>query len=504
MAFNLPPPPTSNDPKDPSFRDWFYKLQKAFTTLGSFLYTNLDFTGSNLTSILTRNHADLQNLDTASYTHLTATNATDLTDGGATTLHKHDHAAQDNLNSASYTHLTATQATDLTDGGETVLHKHAAADINMPVVGSPAGGSTLKRDFNTRGSSGVIDGTQTYVTMASATTIDVAAGEGYIRTTNDQQGDLVFITWAASLGITIPTPAAGQETTRFVGIEYNSGSPQVTVRTTFNWNWYDDFPLARVSYDGVTLRTLNTYAHAEDTANLTRKYLRLNFPFNREEAPEGSGGLVLGETGTRNLTMTAGNLWHGFNKYELSMQDTSASDAFDTHYRRAGGGFNTTHTQTQWPNTQYDDGSGTLVTMTNNRYACLWVFVDAADNEMDIVYGRDQYVTVAQAEEEGIPSTPDHLTYHGRLIGRIIFQKSAATATAIESAWENVFSAASVNNHNQLSGLQGGTSGEYYHLTAAELAAVTALGSGVKVYEPAMSGTFFSNVTYTSGEPKSP
>jgi len=169
MAFNLPPPPTSNDPKDPAFRDWFYKLQKAFTTLGSFLYTNLDFTGSNLTSILTRNHADLQNLDTASYTHLTATNATDLT-----------------------------------DGGETALHKHAAVDINMPVVGSPAGGSTLKRDFNTRGSSGVIDGTQTYVTIASATTVDVAAGEGYIRTTNDQQGDLVFITWSASLGISIP------------------------------------------------------------------------------------------------------------------------------------------------------------------------------------------------------------------------------------------------------------------------------------------------------------
>lgn len=89
MAFNLPPPPTSNDPKDPAFRDWFYKLQKAFSSLGSFLFTNLDFTGSNITSILTRNHADLQNLNTASYTHLTSTQATDLTDGGDTTLHFH-------------------------------------------------------------------------------------------------------------------------------------------------------------------------------------------------------------------------------------------------------------------------------------------------------------------------------------------------------------------------------------------------------------------------------
>lgn len=86
MAFNLPPPPVSNDPSDPSFRDWFYKLKQAF---GSLLFTDLDFTGSNITSIATRNHADLQNLNTASYTHLTATNATDLTDAGDTTLHFH-------------------------------------------------------------------------------------------------------------------------------------------------------------------------------------------------------------------------------------------------------------------------------------------------------------------------------------------------------------------------------------------------------------------------------
>jgi hypothetical protein len=35
------------------------------------------------------NHADLQNLNTENYTHLTATQATDLTDGGETTLHSH-------------------------------------------------------------------------------------------------------------------------------------------------------------------------------------------------------------------------------------------------------------------------------------------------------------------------------------------------------------------------------------------------------------------------------
>lgn len=54
-----------------------------------FLWSAIDKAGSNLTDIEARNHADLQNLNTSSYTHLTATQATDLTDGGVTTLHSH-------------------------------------------------------------------------------------------------------------------------------------------------------------------------------------------------------------------------------------------------------------------------------------------------------------------------------------------------------------------------------------------------------------------------------
>jgi hypothetical protein len=43
MAFTLPPPPNVNNPGDPSFRDWFYKLR-------TFLSQALDL--SNVTGIL--------------------------------------------------------------------------------------------------------------------------------------------------------------------------------------------------------------------------------------------------------------------------------------------------------------------------------------------------------------------------------------------------------------------------------------------------------------------
>lgn len=125
MARNpLGPPPFIK--QEPAFDRWMRLLWQRVVDTGQINWSQVDPTGSNLTNIATRNHADLQNINTASYTHLTSANHTDLTDGGATTLHKHDHAAQDNLNSESYYHLTQANHTDLTDGGDSTLHYHAA------------------------------------------------------------------------------------------------------------------------------------------------------------------------------------------------------------------------------------------------------------------------------------------------------------------------------------------------------------------------------------------
>lgn len=52
-----------------------------------------------------------------------ATHASSHSSGQSDAI-SHDDLAD--MNTSSYTHLTATQATDLTDGGETTLHSHAA------------------------------------------------------------------------------------------------------------------------------------------------------------------------------------------------------------------------------------------------------------------------------------------------------------------------------------------------------------------------------------------
>lgn len=360
------------------------------------------------------------------------------------------------------------------------------AGLVMPYVGAPVL-STLKDDFTTRGSAGVADGTLTYLSVGtSAVKVSVAAGEGYIRVSNDQQAELVFCAWAASPDLyTFSAPAAGQETAIFFGISYNAGTPIAISSSTFtDFNGHDKFWLGRASYDGTNMEILNSYAHSEDTANLMRIWMRRLFPFTRETAPEGTGGLEISDVATRQLAMTAGNVWHGFNQYIINA--IAAGATFDTHYRRAGGGF-VSSTATQWENTLYDDGSGTLQAMTVNRYGTRWIYLDVGKNsavgsaynaQLDMVYGTSNATSVANAQAELAPSIPAHLTYHGRLIGRIIFQKSAAAASVVESAWTNTFAASAVGDHNLLSNLLGGAANDYYHLTSADNAETAAWANG--------------------------
>lgn len=111
-----PPPPVASQG---TFDKWMNLLYQRVVKTGQIIWSQLDFTGSNLTDLATRNHADLQNINTASYTHLTSTNHTDLTDGGDSTLHYHA-TDRDSAN------FTGTNWTDLTDAGASTLHYHAS------------------------------------------------------------------------------------------------------------------------------------------------------------------------------------------------------------------------------------------------------------------------------------------------------------------------------------------------------------------------------------------
>jgi hypothetical protein len=76
-----------------------------------------------------------------------------------------NHSILDNLNSSTYSHLTATAKTDLTDGGFTVLHKHSWTD-SFSVYVITGTSHTINTTYNQYVYSGTSAGT---INLPSAT-----------------------------------------------------------------------------------------------------------------------------------------------------------------------------------------------------------------------------------------------------------------------------------------------------------------------------------------------
>jgi hypothetical protein len=191
-------------------------------------------------------------------------------------------------------------------------------------------------------------------------------------------------------------------------------------------------------------------------------------------------GLVLGETGTpsdRTLTITAGVAWFGAVDITLPAIDSSTSDVEEWY--KSGGSWTLDHIN-QYNNTEYQNGAN-KATMIVNRYSWRYVW-KSAKNETEAMYilGTAQYATEAAAQADTLPSDlPPKVQFHGILVGRILIQNGGSTSTTIESAFDTTFETQGVTNHNDLSGLQGGTASEYYHITATDDTNLNTLTDGV-------------------------
>lgn len=313
------------------------------------------------------------------------------------------------------------------------------------------------------------------ITDAGSGKIDIAAGEGVIKLDPAGLEDI-----PASLH-----DGAGSETARvswdaitdfpLAGVGYNlvywdasEGEFAVQLKEDFyaNFNFVTDFTIGRVYYDGssvvVRLCGMNKW-------NFDRRVQM----FGEEKFPiERATGLMISATGTRNIALTSGILWVELvNRFSIDAFNSSTTGTFTYWYRDGSGGWTTIATQTQINNTQYDDGDGTLGTLTANRYGVHWVYI-VHNSTVHVVFGQDDY-TLANANLTSPPVIlPGLLSSYATLVGKIVIQKSAASFTSIQSPFTTTFTAGSVTNHNDLSGIQGGTTDEYYHLTSAQATVV--------------------------------
>jgi len=295
------------------------------------------------------------------------------------------------------------------------------------------------------------------ITSGTTTSVAVAAGTGFIRSTDSDVATIYFFDWDAEASLSVPL-----DTIRYIGVDYNAGSPQAVVRSTYDWNFNTDFPLGTVVNEDGYLHVINaSHAVGDHASNMIQRSYE-TMPFERDNR---SGGLILGETGTRNVTVTAGSLWERLERFSIGAVDTSASDTFDRYYRDGGGDWTKEASETQWDNTQYDDGSGSLVTISGGYYSVQYFYIEL-DGELVSLYGQAQYADLASAQDDSAPSDlPDRLTAHGKLIGRIIFVESASTASVIESVFDTSFSATVVTDHGSLAGLSDDDHIQYALLT---------------------------------------
>lgn len=84
MANVLPPPPINDQPGSFVWLEWYRQLRNYISQSGSVPWSVIDFAGSNLTDITSRNHANLQVLQggtSGEYYHLTNAQYTDIITG---------------------------------------------------------------------------------------------------------------------------------------------------------------------------------------------------------------------------------------------------------------------------------------------------------------------------------------------------------------------------------------------------------------------------------------
>jgi hypothetical protein len=302
-----------------------------------------------------------------------------------------------------------------------------------------------------------------YITDNGDGTVAISAGQGLVKDEDagpedvpasyhdGQASRLSEITWEAVAALACTDEAYNY-------IYYDGSDGQLHVTTDFySISFTQAFTLGRVYRSGteITIRLCGT--------NLWNFDRRVQL-FGEEVFPVVKAkGLVPSESGTRGIAVTAGVLWAELvNRFSIDAIDTAAASTFAAWYRNGSGGWTRATGQTQINNTNYDDGSGTLATLTANRYGVHWLYV-VHDGNLHAVYGQGDY-TLAQADAAGPPATlPGLLAAYASLVGKVTVQKSATNLYSVEQPDSASFSSGAVADHGALAGLSDDDHPQYHN-----------------------------------------
>ncbi len=256
-------------------------------------------------------------------------------------------------------------------------------------------------------------------------------------------------------------PALSNNDTNYVVVDYSGGTPSWNILTDNSTINGTTIVLTHIIYRA------NNFLHVLDFGDegfaLSNKLNDRVIAIDRFGRESGFSLGLSASTGV--VTLTSGIAWNGTNRQSL-VAVNSQDDIFFQVYHTGGTWTYTTSANTL-NNLYYDDGTNPVLA-TAGKYLVNWYFRGQEINDhLYEVWGTDEYDNVSEAQLSTEPNLPELITSHAFLTGRIIVQVSATTGT-VESAFVQVFQPSTVQAHNDLTSIQGGQAGEYYHLTSTE------------------------------------
>ena len=310
-------------------------------------------------------------------------------------------------------------------------------------------------------------------------TVKVGAGLGMARTTDNETTTMRFIAWAEDASVDLT-----DNTLNYIIVDYNSGTPSVSAVTALtSINTTTQFPI------GVVFRDGNDAEILEDGIYLPNYRARSWSRLAHRGIERMSGGSISASS-TMGFGLTATIVYYADTEVDNDMKHVDGNSPMTVYYRNGGTGW-TASTSHRIRSTVYDNNSGTPAALTSNRYSVYFIF-ECLEGEIYAVMGQGDY-TLTQAQQAQLPAIlPNYLTQFAYPYGKIITQKSAAVFTEIENNVSQNFVLAGATDHNGLSGLQGGSANDYYHLLTKQVSELTALevGSTSKISTTLASESF--------------
>jgi len=291
--------------------------------------------------------------------------------------------------------------------------------------------------------------------------LDISAMHGFIKTTDSTIAVTKFFDLPAQTNISLTDGV-----TNYIYVDYNAGNPQVLVTTDRSTvRLTDQFNLGRAFREGNEVEVLTSGINRYNRDRLTHEKWIDTFG-----GVSYANGIIPSVNTSSYPSFTAGVLYAGSNKIDIDAVNCATTGTFESYYFNPGvSSWVETTSNVIVDYTHYNlatgGGSG-LSLLTVNKYGVHWMYV-CPEGNMYFLYGKGDY-SLSQAQSATVSTPiPNYLNQWCKLAAKVIIRQDGSVYSTTP-AWTTQFPTTYPPDHNSLADIDGGTAGQYYHITAGQ------------------------------------